>query len=120
MASLNGRASGNIGGALAHSGAAVGLFGVTPAARPAAIVQTYATAERTHAAPTASVLTSNGVSANTTLVDVTTAAVADPVKVNANFDDVADAVNKLIADVADVKQVVNAVVDDLQSLGIEQ
>lgn len=40
-------------------------------------------------------LTSVGVSADRTLVDVTTAGVSDPAKVNANFDDVADAINDI-------------------------
>lgn len=80
--------------------------------------QTYATADPTHAAPTATALTSNGTSSDNTLVDVTTTAVADPVKVNANFDDVADEVNKLITDLADAKQMINSLTDCLQANGI--
>lgn len=121
MASVNGRVRFNvITGALQHTGTTVGLYGVTPATRPAAITQTYATADRTQATPEATALTTFGVSANNTLVDVATASIADPAKINANFDDVGDEVNKLINDVADVKQLLNAIIDDLQSLGIEQ
>lgn len=83
-----------------------------------ALTQTYATADATHANPTATTLTSNGVSSDNTLVDVTTTGLADPAKINANFDDAADEINKLIADVADVKQFVNAIADILQAQGL--
>ena len=77
--------------------------------------QTYATADRTVAAATAQALTSNGASANAVLVDVTTATLADPVKINANFDDVAARIAELIADDLDVRQAINALIDDLQT-----
>ena len=60
-------------------------------------------------------LTSNGASANAVLVDVTTATLADPVKINANFDDVAARIAELIADDLDVRQAINALIDDLQT-----
>lgn len=109
-----------VDGALNHDGSTVGFYGVTPVARPDAYTQTYSTATRTHANPTATALTSNGVSANNVLVDVATTGIADPSKINANFDDVADEINKLIDDVANIKQVVNSVIDDDQSQGLKQ
>lgn len=96
----------------------LGFFNATPIVQPSAYTQTYATADKTHANPTATSLTSNGASGDNTLVDVTTIGVSDPAKVNANFDDVADEVNKLIVDLADAKQLVNSLIDDLQALGL--
>lgn len=66
-------------GALNHDGTTVGFYGVAPA---------------TQAADTGA-FTSVGASANHTLVDVATAGIADPAKVNANFDDVADGLNDI-------------------------
>ncbi|KKN32427.1 hypothetical protein LCGC14_0814150, partial [marine sediment metagenome] len=89
--------------------AKLGFFGVTAIVQPGAYTQTYATADKTHANPTAT-------------------AVGDLVATNggwgysseANADKVHDAIDKLVADVADVKQVINAVIDDLQALGLAQ
>lgn len=80
----------------------------------ATFVQTYATAALTHAAPTALVLTPQAASSDRTLVDVTTLGVSDPAKVNANFNDTAAVVNALIVDLANTKQLLNSVIDELQ------
>lgn len=102
--------------------------------------QTYATADRTHANPTASTLTdSTGATPNTTIENVpaatgdaggaaTVSAAADVATVASvntaltaienSLSDLADQINKLIADHADTKQLLNAVIDDLQTAGI--
>lgn len=77
--------------------------------------QTYATADRTHAAPTAAVLTvADGAGTN----DNTIGAITADASVIAAVQELADEINKLVADVADAKQMINALVDDLQALGI--
>ena len=102
--------------------------------------QTYATADRTHANPTAVALTdSTGVTPDTTVENVPAAAgdaggiamvsaaanVATVASVNTaltavenSISDLTAQVNKLITDVADAKQMINALIDDLQSAGI--
>jgi hypothetical protein len=106
-----------IDGALNHDGTTVGLFGVTPATRPTAYTQTYATADKTHAAPTAATLTvTDGAGTN----DNTIGAITADASVIAAVQEIADEINKLVADVADVKQLANSVIDDLQTLGILQ
>ena len=124
-----------INGALNHDGSTVGFYGVTPAARPSAYTQTYATATRTHANPTATALTdSSGGTANTTVqaltdpadTPLTADALRDDLVANLipelrnNFADLVVAVNALIVDVANAKQVLNSVLDDQQTLGLLQ
>jgi hypothetical protein len=106
-----------IDGALNHDGTTVGFYGVTPATRPSAYTQTYSTADKTHAAPTAATLSvADGAGTN----DNTIGAITADASVIAAVQEIADEINKLVADVADVKQVVNSVIDDLQTLGILQ
>lgn len=99
----------------------LGFYNATPIVRPAAYTQTFATASNTHAARTATTLTDNsGGTANTTvqaLADGVTYA-NDVAAIRNNFADLTAAVNALIADLASTAQVVNCVVDDLQSLGL--
>lgn len=103
--------------ALNHDGTTVGFYGVTPATRPTAYTQTYSTADKTHAAPTASTLTvTDGAGTN----DNTIGAITADASVIAAVQEIADEINKLVADVADVKQLVNSVIDDLQTLGLVQ
>lgn len=92
----------------AHTGTTLGFYSTTPVVRPAAFTQTYATTSRTMpnntsatVATTASALASNGF----------TAAQADSIPV---------AINALIADVLEVKGVLNQVIDDLQANGLLQ
>jgi hypothetical protein len=95
-----------IDGALDHDGTTVGFYGVTPTTRPTAYTQTYATATRTHSNPTATTVTdTNGVAGFLAAADRTA---------------MVDAVNALIVDVANVKQVVNQILDDLQLNGLLQ
>lgn len=86
----------------------IGVFGVAPVARAAAITQTYATATRTHANPTAAA------------VAVTAATLAGYGYTQAQADSIPVAINALVADVANIKQVLNSVIDDLQAYGWEQ
>jgi parallel beta-helix repeat protein len=78
------------------------------------LTQTYSTADATHAAPTATALTNAFGTANGTLADTTgiSADVAD------NFQECTDRINKLVADVADVKQFANTLADILQAHGL--
>lgn len=89
-------------------GAKVGLFGVAPAARGAAYTQTYSTAARTVPAATFVAPVSTAAT-STTPFGYATAAQADAIRVGT----VANA-----ADILALKQVVNAIIDDLQALGV--
>lgn len=97
----------------------LGFFGATPVARPSAYTQTYSTADKTVANPTAATLTdSTGGTADQTLAAISgSGADAD---INNNFAELADEVNKLVADNLDLRQGLTAVIDDLQSLGLLQ
>ena len=109
----------------------MGFFGVTPAVRPTAYTQTYATADKTHAALTATSIAAvipaaapaggtgatagaydtaaNRNSMITTLNDLRTWAVEMDLDYEA-----------ILVDLTDLKQLVNSVIDDLQSLGLAQ
>ena len=103
--------------ALAHYGSTLGFYGVAPATRPTAYTQTYSTADKTHANPTAAALTvTDGAGTNDNTIGAITAAAS----VIAAVQELADEINKLVTDLADVKQVVNSVIDDLQTLGLLQ
>lgn len=118
--------------ALSGTTSTVGFFGATPAARTSAYTQTYATADRVHANPAAAVLSGTaGGTADTDLVSVpaVTAGVADAgvSSVNAafsvtknNLQDLAGQTSAIITDITDVKQLLNAVIDDLQAYGLFQ
>lgn len=92
----------------------IGFLGAAAIARPAAYTQTYATATRTHAARTAASLTDNtGGTANTTVAAVSGS--GDDATINDNFADLAVMINNLIADNQNTAQVVNQLLDDLQT-----
>jgi len=94
-------------GALDHDGSLVGFFAVAPVARASAYTQTYATADKTHANPTsADIGAFTGGSVG--FLDA------------AERDNVRTQYNALRADVLDVKQLVNSVIDDLQAYGLMQ
>lgn len=84
----------------------VTLFG----ALPTAYTQTYATVTRTHSNPVASSVATTSAT-NVTPWGYSTQAQADNIRA---------AVNNLITDVANVKQVLNQVIDDLQAAGLLQ
>lgn len=92
-----------------ESGGSIGV------ASPNAYTQTYSTADRTHANLTSAALTvADGAGTN----DGTIAAITADASVIAAVQELADQINKLVADVTDVKQIVNAVIDDLQTVGV--
>ncbi len=76
-------------------------------ASPGAYTQTYSTADRTHENPTA-----------TAVGDLVATDGGWGYSSEANADAVHTAIDALIADVADVKQLLNSVIDDLQSIGL--
>jgi hypothetical protein len=95
----------------------LGFWNATPIVRPSAFTQTYATATKTHAALTSATLTdSTGGTANTTVQDVTAA--FDQIILNNNFADIVAQVNALRVDLENAKQIINAVIDDGQSIGL--
>jgi len=97
------------------TGEKIGFWNATPVARQSAYTQTYATADKTHANPTAATLTvADGAGTN----DNTIGAITADASVIAAVQEIVDEVNKLIADVADVKQLVNSVIDDFQTIGL--
>ncbi len=96
--------------------AKVGFFNTTPAVRQTAFTQTYSTATVTHSNPTATTLTAASGTSDGTVADVGGA--FNQTTLNNNFQDVATAINALIVDVANAKQVLNKVIDYLQAYGL--
>lgn len=92
----------------------LGFYNATPIVQPSAYTQTFATADKTHAARTATAVTNAFGTANGTFEDTsgTSAAIAN------NFAECSTSINALIADLADTAQLVNSLVDDLQALGL--
>ena len=86
----------------------LGFYNATPAVQPTAYTQTFATADKTHAART-------GVAVSTTAVTQTS---PFGYAGAAQGDAVATTINQIIVDLADTAGVVNALVDDLQALGL--
>lgn len=109
---------------LGNSGGKIGLFGTAAASRPAAYTQTYATASRTHSDFTSATLTDqSGGSADTTIALITNANNAGSADVGPTADAIADLaaqVNALRVDLENAKQVINQLLDDLQTLGALQ
>lgn len=93
-------------------------LGVLPTS-PTAITQTYSTATSTHAAPTAVALTnSTGGTGDGTLSAVgDTMGSNQATAINNNLTELATQGNALVVDVANVKQLLNRVVDVLQTAG---
>lgn len=86
----------------------IGFWNATPVVRPSAYTQTYSTATKTHNNPTA------------TSISTTAATNIAPwgYSTQAQADAIVAAINALITDVANVKQVLNAVIDDNQTIGL--
>lgn len=99
-----------VDGALNHDGTTVGFYGVTPTTRPSAYTQTYSTADKTHANATQTAVATTGAS-NVTPFGYTTSAQAN---------DIVTQLNNARADILDLKQLVNSIIDDLQALGLGQ
>lgn len=89
--------------------ATIGFFGATPIARPSAYTQAYATADKTHDAVTSNDLSLT--STQSTPWGFSSQAEADSIQTE---------VNALRAELIDLKQFVNAILDDLQALGLLQ
>ena len=86
----------------------LGFFAVTPVTRATAYTQTFATADKTHANPTATSVVTTGVTQTTPYGYVGAT----------QGDAVATTINAIIVDLADVKALVNSVIDDLQAYGL--
>jgi hypothetical protein len=99
----------------------VAFHGSTPTDQCAAYVQTFSTADRTHAARTAVDLTDNsaGTPADTiaALADGTTYA-NDVAAIRSNFASLARTCDRLIVDLANTASFVNSIADDLQEKGL--
>ena len=84
--------------------------------------QTYSTANRTVAAPTATAIDSSAMddgSADNVLDVVGNTSTADQAgPIELNFDKIADEINALIADNLDLRQALTALIDDLQTHGV--
>jgi len=102
-----------IDAALNHDGSTVGFFGVTPASRAAALTQTYSTADRTLSAYTADDESSAYTGIDNLQLGSVYATVAD---LNA----LRTAYENLRAFTEDLAQMLNSVIDDLQTYGLEQ
>lgn len=97
----------------------VGFYGTTPIARPAAYTQTYATATRTHSNLTSAALTdSSGGTADTTVQSIGTT--YSQTEVRNNFADLTAQINALRTDLANAKQIINSLTNDLQAFGLLQ
>lgn len=102
-----------IGGDLDHNGSNVGFYNVTPVARASALVQTYSTADRTLSAYAAD----NEGSAYSGIDNLQVGNVyAQLTDLNA----LRVAYENLRAFTEDIAEFVNALVDDMQSYGLEQ
>lgn len=102
----------------------LGFWAATPVAQQSAFTQTYATTIKTHADPTSTTLTdtTGGTTDNTvaaiTAVNGSGATTAQETDINNNFAEVTAQLNLLRTDVLNAKNVLNAVIDDLQTIGL--
>jgi hypothetical protein len=91
-----------------HDGSNFGAFGVSPVARRSAFTQTYASATRTH---------NNQTQGNTTALATSGGWGASS---SGEFDSIITNLNNARADIINLKQVVNSLIDDQQALGFAQ
>lgn len=95
----------------------IGFWNATPVVRPSAYTQTYSTADKTHAAKTASALTNNtGVLPYTTIGPASGTYSAS--NINSMISGLVDMINRLRVDHLDLAQFTNSIVDDLQTIGL--
>ncbi len=92
---------------LGQVGGTLGFYGAAGAAKPSAYVQTYSTAART--VPAATAVAVDTTAATSTLPFGYTEAQANAIPV---------AINAVAADLLALKQVVNALIDDAQAVGL--
>jgi hypothetical protein len=97
------------GSRIGQAGSKLGFFGVAPVVRPTALVQTYATVSATHAAVTQLAAPAGG-----------TGIAAGGWSSAANRDLAIASINAARTDIANLKNFVNQIVDQLQALGILQ
>jgi hypothetical protein len=95
------------GSKIGQSGSKIGFFGVAPVIRPSALTQTYATASATHANQTQLAAPAGG-----------TGLAAGAWSTAANRDLAIASINAARTDIANLKNFVNQVVDQLQALGV--
>jgi len=91
-------------GDFTHTGTNIGFFSATAVAQRSGYTQTYATADKTHA--------------NMTSADLSLGAGANGYATAGEAASVQTEVNALRADLIDLKQFVNSIFDDLQTLGL--
>ena len=91
-----------------HASAKLSFFNATPVVKPTAYTQTFATADKTHANPTAAAVVTTAVTQTSPFGFVGAA----------QGDAISTTINQLVVDVADIKALVNSVIDDLQALGL--
>lgn len=101
--------SATTGTIIGQSGSKIGFYGITPAVRPTALTQTYATASATHAAVTQLAAPAGGVGV-----------AAGGWSTAANRDLAITSINAARTDIANLKNFVNQIVDQLQLLGLLQ
>jgi len=88
-------------------------------ATPSTFVQTYSTADLTHAARTAAALTDNsGGTVGTTIASITGGGAGCENATKNAIASLADQVNKVEADQVDTAQLLNALIDSLQAQGL--
>jgi len=97
------------GSQIGQSGSKIGFFGVAPVVRPTALTQTYSTASATHAAVTQLAAPAGG-----------TGIAAGGWSSAANRDLAITSINAARTDIANLKNFVNQIVDQLQALGLLQ
>lgn len=101
--------SATTGSKLGQATSKLGFYGIAPAVRPTALTQTYSTASATHAAVTSTVMPAGGVGA-----------AAGGWSTAANRDLAIAAFANDRTDLANLKNFVNQIVDQLQAIGLLQ
>jgi hypothetical protein len=94
---------------IGQAGSKIGFYGVTPAVRPGTLTQTYSTTSTTHAAVTQLAAPAGG-----------TGVAAGGWSTAANRDLAITSINAARTDIANLKNFVNSIVDQLQALGLLQ
>lgn len=112
-----------IDGALNHDGSTAGFFATAPVSQPSEFTLTYSTESKTHANPTVSTLVNSTTGAAVTTLlrcDTGTTIPVNKNNVNDNFATLVKEINACRVDIANVKQVLNAAINDDKDLGLKQ
>ena len=102
-----------VAGSFQHAGDTLAFFAGSAVTQRPAFTQTYSTADRTIAAPTATTLTHGVGTADGTVDDV--GAAFNQTTLNNNTRELTDQIANIVADILDLKQAVNALVDTFQA-----